>query len=132
MLQFSPEQIPDVRRPNLKLDSGGSLLRESTHVPTDLPGGKSDLKPRRARDHHEAPASVPQSHRGNLGSIEPLRDCPSLKKLWLENLTRLTSLSPLAELPDLRELMVTYCSRLNLDRSMLRMPAIRKTQFLRQ
>ncbi len=130
MLRFSPEQIPDVRRLNLKLDFGGSLLREIARMPQLIYLEASPISNRGVLETiTKLPLQYLKATRGNLDSIEPLRDCPSLTNLWLENLTRLTSLSPLAELPDLSELMVTYCSRLKLDRSMLQMPAIRKLYF---
>ena len=81
----------------------------------------------------EAVARLPlrflKASRGNLDTVEPLRDCPTLTDLWLEDLTKLTSIASLADLPRLRELSVTYCSKLQLDRSLLRFPALRRLMF---
>lgn len=127
MLKFKSEQIPNVVELTLKLDPGGSLLREVV--------GMSRLRalvvsPVSNRSVLEAVVKLPlrylKLNRGHLDTIEPIRDCPTLTNIWLEDLMKLTSIAPLTELPNLRELMVTYCSRLQLGRTLLELPALRK------
>ena len=130
-VKFSLLQLPNVEELSLKLDPGGSLLREVV--------GMEKLV---------ALAALPFSNGGILEAVAglPLRylkaksgesrhgralalACGSLTDLWLEDLNKLTSIASLAELPRLRELSVTYCGNLRLDRSLLRFPALRRLFF---
>jgi hypothetical protein len=130
VLKFSRHQIPDVSELGVKFDPGGSVLREVVGMEKLV---SLAVLPFSNRDILEAVTRLPlrflKASRGNLDTVEPLRDCPTLTDLWLEDLTRLTSIASLVELPRLRELSVTYCSKLRLDRSILRLPALRRLMF---
>jgi hypothetical protein len=130
MLAFSRDQVPGVDELAIKFDPGGKVLREVLGMRRLI---ALAALPFSNRGILEAVATLPlrylKASRGNLDAVEPLRECPSLTGIWLEDLSKLTSIVSLAELPDLRELTVTYCGRLRLDRSLLRMPALRKLSF---
>ena len=130
VLKFSRHQIPNVTDLEVKFDPGGSVLREAVGMEKLV---ALAAVPFSNRGILEAVARLPlrflKASRGNLDTVEPLRDCPTLTDLWLEGLTKLTSIASLADLPRLRELSVTYCSKLQLDRSLLRFPALRRLMF---
>ncbi len=130
VLKFSRHQIPNVTDLGVKFDPGGSVLREVVGMEKLV---ALAALPFSNRGMLEAVVRLPlgslKASRGNLDTVEPLRDCPTLTDLWLEDLTKLTSIASLADLPRLRELSVTYCSKLQLDRSLLRFPALRRLMF---
>jgi hypothetical protein len=130
VLKFARHQIPDVTELSVKFDPGGSVLREVVGMEKLV---SLAAVPFSNRDILEVVARLPlrflKASRGNLDTVEPLRDCPTLTDLWLEDLTKLRSIASLADLPRLRELSVTYCSKLQLDRSLLRFPALRRLMF---
>ena len=130
VLRFARHQVPDVTELSVKFDPGGSVLREVVGMEKLV---SLAAVPISNRGILEAVARLPlrflKASRGHLDTVEPLRDCPTLTDLWLEDLTGLTSIASLADLPRLRELSVTYCSKLQLDRSLLRLPALRRLMF---
>ena len=132
VLKFSRHQIPDVVEVEVKFDPGGSVLREVVGMESLV---SLAALPFSNRGILEAVVRLPlrflKASRGNLDTIEPLRDCPTLTNLWLEDLTKLTSIASLVDLPQLRELSVTYCSKLQLDRAILCLPASAGSCFSR-
>ena len=87
MLKFTASQVPDVRFLSIKLDPGGSLLREVTRMSDVF---ALEACPISTRDVLQALVKLPlrylKASRGHLDTIEPIRDCPSLTNVWLEDL----------------------------------------------
>ena len=130
ILRFRAEQIPNVQHLSIQLDPRGGVLREVTQM-TRLTA--LDVGPISNRAILEGLTKLPLRYLrlegGNLDTIDPIRDCPTLTDVSLFGLSRLTSLAPLADLPGLRELSILWCKRLVLDRSLLRIAGLRKLSF---
>ena len=130
LLKFRAEQLPDVRHLGVRLDPRGGVLREVTRMArlTAL-----DVGPISNRGILESLTKLPllyfRAQGGNLDTLDPIRDCPTLTDLTLFSLNRLTSIAPLADLPDLRELSILWCKRLVVDQSLLRIAGLRKLSF---